>query len=66
MENYSKNTWKPVKHSIIKDADLASKINEIGYSINNRISSENIEKLTDLFENNHRKILNIEKKYMMQ
>lgn len=53
MENYSKNTWKPVKHSIIKDADLASIINEIGYTIKNIISIENLEKLTDLFEKNH-------------
>jgi hypothetical protein len=53
MKIFTENSWKPIKHSILKDAELASKINEIGYSIKSMISPNEIDAIMDLFTQNH-------------
>lgn len=53
MNTFQPNTWKPVKHSILKEEELAKQINEIGFSIKKMIGQNEIDTLTDLFIKNH-------------
>lgn len=53
MKKFPENSWKPIKHSILKDDELASKIHEIGYSVNNMINDKDLDALMDLFQQNH-------------
>jgi len=45
--------WKPVKHVVFKSDSLAEKIHTTGFSIFDGLSSEQLMKLKDLFNNEH-------------
>lgn len=53
MKKFLKNSWKPIKHSILKEDELALKIHEIGYSIKNIVNHNDIDALMNLFDQNH-------------
>jgi hypothetical protein len=53
MSIYFNNSWKPVPYSIIKDRKIAEMIESKGFAIETTLSSTKIEKLTQLFKENH-------------
>ncbi len=54
MSIYLNNPWKPVFYSIIKDKSLINTVESKGFSIETAISQEIIQKLRNLFKENHK------------
>ncbi|NBR15822.1 MAG: hypothetical protein EBU01_14780 [Crocinitomicaceae bacterium] len=54
MSIYKNNPWTPIKHSIIKDENYSNTIYDKGFVIDSSLESEVIQKLTEIFENNHK------------
>ena len=51
--DYLNNPWKPVKHGIIKDAELTERIHKIGYAVVDFASDLQICDLQDLYDSEH-------------
>lgn len=45
--------WQPVKHTVVKNEELAEKLHQEGYAVAGNIGLENIQKLTGLYNRLH-------------
>ena len=53
MSIYFNNPWKPVPQTIIKSTATQQKVEGVGYSIENKLSQEKIDKLTAVYDKYH-------------
>jgi hypothetical protein len=51
--DYLNNPWKPIPHTIFKDAELAQQIHDVGYAVIDFASGSQIEKLQQLYDQEH-------------
>ena len=51
--DYLNNPWKPVKHTVFRDDEIANQVYELGYVIKKIISDSQLERLENLYNHQH-------------